>query len=64
MSGGGGKTPKFEPTSPAPTAQDQAVESAKADIRRKRRRSFSRRDTRVATPQQVNVNQNLQEELG
>lgn len=61
MSGGGSpKQPKFSPTAAPPTAQDPAVEAAKADIRRRRQRTFSRRDTRVFTPNQ----QQLKESLG
>ena len=55
MSGGGNpKTPTITPTPAAPTAQDPAVEAAKADIRRRRQRTFSRRNTRVTTPAQAN----------
>ena len=61
MSGGGSsKAPAVTPTAAAPTAQDPAVEAAKADIRRRRQRTFSRRDTRVTTP----VNQDLKTTLG
>jgi len=37
-------------TAPPPTAQEAAVESAKSDIRRRRQRTFSRRDTQVSLP--------------
>jgi hypothetical protein len=53
MSGGGGSAPRVQQTAPAPTAQDPAVEAAKADIRRRRQRTFSRRDTRVSLPAQA-----------
>ena len=48
--GGGSKPPRVTPTAAAPTAQDPAVEAAKADIRRKRQRTFSRRNTRITSP--------------
>jgi hypothetical protein len=62
MTGGGGspKVARQEPVAAAPTAQDPAVEAAKADIRRKRQRTFSRRDTRVTTP----FNDELKTKLG
>ena len=60
MSGGGGSKPKPAPAAaPAPTAQDPAVEAAKADIRRRRQRAFSRRDTRVTAPATQDLKQTL-----
>lgn len=42
-------TPKVTATPPPPTAQDQAVERAKRDIKARRKRAFGRRDTRITT---------------
>ena len=65
MTGGGSKVkpPKMEPAPAAPTPQDAAVEAAKTDIREKRRRSFSRRDTRLTVPD-VNNPYQLKDKLG
>ncbi len=62
MTGGGGspKVRQQDPAPAAPTAQDPAVEAAKADIRRKRQRTFSRRNTRVTSP----INDELKTQLG
>ena len=60
MSGGGSKPDAPKATAAPPTAQDPAVEAAKADIRRRRQRAFSRRDTRVTAP----ATQDLKQQLG
>lgn len=47
---GGHKPKRPAPAAPAPTIMDAQVEAAKADIREKRKRAVSRRDTRLTWP--------------